>query len=46
MSDESLNNRTKRDQQTFDDLQNEMAGGDTGRIQRFGIAAARDFKEK
>lgn len=46
MSDDAINIRTKRDQQTFDDLQNEMAGRDTGRIQRFGIAAGRDFEAK
>lgn len=46
MSDDAIKNRTKRDQQTFDDLQNELAGRDTGRIQRFGIAAARDFEAK
>lgn len=46
MSDDAANNRNKRDQQTFDDLQNEMAGRDTGRIQRFGIAAARGFEAK
>lgn len=46
MSDDSMNNRTKRDQQTFDDLQNEVAGRETGRIQRFGIAAARNVEAK
>ncbi|MEL6922383.1 MAG: hypothetical protein AAFO77_15455 [Pseudomonadota bacterium] len=46
MSDDAVKSRTERDRQAFDDLQNEIAGHDTGRIKRFGIAAARDFEAK
>ncbi|WP_299732814.1 hypothetical protein [uncultured Tateyamaria sp.] len=46
MSDEDIESRIKRDRQAFDDLQNEIAGRDTGRIQRFGISAARDSDAK
>lgn len=46
MSDDIIKGRAARDQQVFDDLQNESAGRDTGRIQRFGLAAARDFETK
>lgn len=42
MSEDISKTRTSRQRRDFDDLQNEISGADTGRIQRFGIAAARD----